>query len=232
MFYEPKTLIIVYKDEMLANQMKKLIETKDDSAEEAVGTTDGSINVVAWTEKVWLANKKAGNINSKVLFLGKIKGVDKLIPVIDVKFDKHGIKYGWAGNQAVVYALPGEIKSIENYYEFYQELETLPVPKAVKELVKPNITPEQLEETTTDVPAEEAPVQAEENGEKKSFLDKAKGFAKKAGSTIGEAFVDISGKVAVFSEENFKNKKLMEQQMLFFGAISLYNDELESFMNS
>ena len=31
MFYEPKTLIIVYKDEMLANQMKKLIETKDDA---------------------------------------------------------------------------------------------------------------------------------------------------------------------------------------------------------
>ena len=29
MFYEPKTLIVVYKDEMLANQVKKLIETKE-----------------------------------------------------------------------------------------------------------------------------------------------------------------------------------------------------------
>ena len=30
MFFEPKTLIVVYKDEILANQIKKLIETKDD----------------------------------------------------------------------------------------------------------------------------------------------------------------------------------------------------------
>lgn len=232
MFYEPQTLIIVYKDEMLANQMKKLIETKDDSAEKTVGTTDGSINVVAWTEKVWLANKKAGNINERVLFLGNIKGVDNLIPVIDKKFDEHGIIYGWAGNQSVVHACPEKIKSIENYFKFYQELEKLPVPEKIKELVKPNITPEKLEETTSEAPAEEIPVPAEESDEKKRFLDKTKDFAKKAGSAIGEAFVDISGKVAVFSEENFKNKKLMERQMLFFGAISLYNNDLESFMNS
>lgn len=31
MYYmEPKTLIVVYKDELLVNQLKKLIETKDD----------------------------------------------------------------------------------------------------------------------------------------------------------------------------------------------------------
>ena len=75
MFYEPKTLIIVYKDEMLANQMKKLIETKDDTDGSITGTRDNSINVVTWTEKVWLANKKAGNITSKVLFLGNIKAL-------------------------------------------------------------------------------------------------------------------------------------------------------------
>ena len=46
MFYEPKTLIIVYKDEMLANQMKKLIETKDDTDGSITGTMDNSINVV------------------------------------------------------------------------------------------------------------------------------------------------------------------------------------------
>lgn len=58
MFYEPQTLIIVYKDEMLVNQMKKMIETKDDTDDSVTGTRDNSINVVAWTEKVWLANKK------------------------------------------------------------------------------------------------------------------------------------------------------------------------------
>ena len=113
MFYEPKTLIIVYKDEMLANQMKKLIETKDDTDGSITGTRDNSINVVTWTEKVWLANKKAGNITSKVLFLGNIKGVDALIPVLDIKFERHGVRYGWAGNQAVIYVKHSEIKSIE-----------------------------------------------------------------------------------------------------------------------
>lgn len=40
MFYEPQTLIIVYKDEMLANQMKKMIETKDDTEDSVTGTRD------------------------------------------------------------------------------------------------------------------------------------------------------------------------------------------------
>ena len=78
----PKTLIVVYKDEMLMNQLKKLAETNDDSESgDIVSTTDDSINIVSWTEKVWLGNKKAGNIKDKVLFLGEIKGTDKLIPV-------------------------------------------------------------------------------------------------------------------------------------------------------
>lgn len=82
MFGMPKTLIVVYKDEMLMNQLKKLVETNDDSESgDIVGTTDDSINIVSWTEKVWLWNKKAGNIKDKVLFLGEIKGTDKLIPV-------------------------------------------------------------------------------------------------------------------------------------------------------
>ena len=82
MFGMPKTLIVVYKDEMLMNQLKKLVETNDDSESgDIVGTTDDSINIVSWTEKVWLGNKKAGNIKDKVFFLGEIKGTDKLIPV-------------------------------------------------------------------------------------------------------------------------------------------------------
>lgn len=82
MFGMPKTLIVVYKDEMLMNQLKKLVETNDDSESgDIVGTTYDSINIVSWTEKVWLGNKKAGNIKDKVLFLGEIKGTDKLIPV-------------------------------------------------------------------------------------------------------------------------------------------------------
>ena len=53
MFLETKTLIVVYKDELMLNQLKKLIETKDDSETDGVvGVTDESVRIVAWTEKV------------------------------------------------------------------------------------------------------------------------------------------------------------------------------------
>lgn len=105
MFDTKKTLIIVYKDELLMNQLKKLIETHDDNEEGVVGTKDDSINVISWSEKVWLGYKKAGNITGKILFLDKIKGTDKLIPVFDIKLDESGVKYGWAGNQSVLYVV-------------------------------------------------------------------------------------------------------------------------------
>lgn len=55
MMFGAETLIVVYKDEMLANQLKKLVETKDDiEGGKIVGTKDMSINIVSWTEKVWL----------------------------------------------------------------------------------------------------------------------------------------------------------------------------------
>ena len=224
MFFEPKTLIVVYKDEMLANQIKKLIETKDDSDDAITGTRDNSINVVTWTEKVWLANKKAGNITSKVLFVGDIKGVDALIPVIDVKFEKHGVRFGWAGNQAVIYVKPSEIKSIESYAEFHSALAALPAPQSVKDSIKPRLVP--LKETA-DEPAEQEP-----ESEAKGILARGKGFFKKAGEAIGDTFADLSAKAMIFSEENFKNKKAMERQMLFYGVICLYNEGLETFMNA
>ena len=225
MFYEPKTLIVVYKDEILANQIKKLIETKDDKEGAVTGTRDNSINVVTWTEKVWLANKKAGNITSKVLFLGDIKGVDSLIPVLDLKFEKHGVRYGWAGNQAVVYARPNEIKTIENYYAFHKELKVLPIPQSVKDAVKPNNYPANA--------ASAAPIEVSvESEENKGFIAKGQAFFKKLDDSVVEFVGNTFEKVSVFSEETFRNKKAMERQMLFFGIINLYNDNLEMFMNA
>ena len=223
MYYEPKTLIVVYKDEMLANQMKKLIETKDDTDGGLTGTRDSSINVVTWTEKIWLANKKAGNITSKVLFLGGIKGVDSLIPVVDVKFEKHGVRYGWAGNQAVIYADPGEIKTIDSYYAFYNELKSMPVPQAIKDASKPKTAP------TKEQPQEEV---KQESEEKKGFFAKGKDLLKKVEDTIVDGMVDMAEKASIFTEENFRNKKAVERQMLFYGVINMYNEGLEIFMNA
>lgn len=224
MFYEPQTLIVVYKDEILANQMKKLIETKDDTDNAVTGTRDNSINVVTWTEKVWLGNKKAGNITSKVLFLGNIKGVQSLIPVVDVIFEKHGVRYGWAGNQAVIYVDPNEITSIESYYAFHSELKTLPIPQSVKDAVKPKNYPSTTTETIV------ADSQAED--ERKGIIAKGKALAQKMEDAAVEFVGSTIEKASIFSEEHFRNKKAMEQQMLFYGIINLYNSDLETFMNS
>lgn len=105
-----KTLIVVYEDELYVNMLKKLIETNDDESDEnVVGVRDHSVEIVAWNEKVWLDNKKKGTIKGKFLFLGNIKGVEKLLQVINVKFNEYGITFGWSGNQAILLANPKEI---------------------------------------------------------------------------------------------------------------------------
>ncbi len=99
-----QTLIVVYKekDEVAVNLLRKLLEKKDDVEGEVVGVEDRSVELVTWTEKVWLDNKAKGTTKSKILFLGDVKGADKLVPVIDEKYNKYGIRYGWAGSQALI----------------------------------------------------------------------------------------------------------------------------------
>jgi hypothetical protein len=237
MFETKKTLIVVYKDELLMNQLKKMVETHDDDEQGVVGTRDDSINIVSWAEKVWLGNKKAGNIQGKILFLGEIKGTDKLIPVIDVKFDECGVKFGWAGNQAVVYAEPKALTNRADYDAFLEKLSSLPVPSFLK-TTKENIVAvgtEQgnvgnndmsVQDTHEDVTDE--PADSNETKQKNVDILKA---AKKAISTGADAIGEIRTQVASKSEEIFRNKSLMKRQMLFYGVVSLYNDWLEKFMN-
>lgn len=145
--YEEKNIIIVYKDELLLNQLKKLIQTNDDN-EEYVGTVDNSIKIISWDEKTWIHNKKAGNINDKVLFLGSIKGTEKLIPVVDVMFDKYGVKYGWAGNQFVLWVDSSELET--QYNDFLNELSNMPIPDKYKDVIsKPIILGDSSESTNS-----------------------------------------------------------------------------------
>ena len=203
MFYtEPTTLIVVYKDELLVNQIKKLVETKDDTdAETAVGTKDGSVNIVSWSEKVWLDQKKAGNINNKVLFFGDIKGTDKLTPIVDIKFDEFGIKYGWAGTQAVLFVDPKAISKKEDYDAFLEKLTAMPVPEKLKAKV------------------EDTHVLAKVG----AGIGIAALFGIIAAGVVGAAMV---------AKDVFTNKKAVKQQMLFYGIMNLYANHLEEFMNS
>ena len=208
MFNTKQTLIVVYKDELLMNQLRKLIETQDDKDGEVIGTRDDSINVVSWNEKVWLGNKKAGNIQGKILFLGDIKGTDKLIPVLDVKFDECGVKYGWAGNQAVLYIEPKALMERKNYDEFVKKLSEMPVPEFLKseENIESGLENDLNAETIED-DIEEIAVDAEKTKKHKTPQ------LFKAMHKIVEVGADAVGKVgyqvATKSEEMFSNKSIM-----------------------
>ena len=226
MFGMTETLIVVYKDEMLVNQLKKMVETKDDKDNEQVGTRDGSINIVAWSEKVWLANKKAGNIKDKVLFLGEVKGTDKLIPVIDVKFDEHGVRFGWAGNQAVLYTDIKAISKREDYLEFIEKLSLLPVPDMIKE--PKNVR--HVEAKMDDTSLQNEIVVTEQDDKKKVQI-----FFEKAKEAL-DTGVDVVGKVGsqalLKAEDIFRDKNAVKQQMLFYGIVNLYVKGLDSFMKN
>ena len=217
---ERKLLIVVYKDEMLLNQFKKMIETNDDQKitgegkePKVIGTVDDSINIISWTEEVWLSNKKSGNIKGKVLFLGNIQGTNMLIPVLDVKYNKFGISYGWAGDQAVIHADVNALNQKEEYQKFLAELEEMPVPKVLKTL-PPENTPQEI--------ASPENTQTPKNIFESVFS--AIAFGANAVSKASSDLIQWVGDV-------FRDKALIERQMLFYGVIKMYEDHLQAFMD-
>lgn len=117
------SLIVVYKlkDEMSVNFFKKLIFKNDDLENEIIGVEDGTLKIVAWEEKVWLSNKVAGQISNKVILLDDVKGSKALLDVSDLKYNAHGIKYGWAGHQAIISIEENELKDECKYNEFLKD---------------------------------------------------------------------------------------------------------------
>ncbi len=224
-----KTLIVVYKDELVMNQLKKLVDTHDDDGDIVIGTRDDSINIVSWKEDVWQDNKKAGNIQGKILFLDDVKGTNDLIPVLDVKFDECGVKYGWAGNQAVLFADPAVLNDRKDYDAFVEKLSDMPIPDFLK-AAKPN--PDQIEETSSnsviEAPGNVVVVNETPKEEKKQDFF---GFAKNVFSSVANAVGTVGNQVAVTTEQIFRDKTLMKRQMLFYGLMHLYNYHLEEFMN-
>lgn len=225
MFGMSKTLIVVYKDEMVVNQLKKMVETHDDKEEGIIGTRDDSVNVVAWTEKVWLNNKKAGNITDKVLFLGDISGTDKLIPVLDIKFNQFGVQYGWVGNQAVLFVDSKEMHDKDIYLDFIEQLSKLSVPDMIKEPINTRYANGEQESTPNETEDDE-----NKNSRKKinKFLGNAKNTLDKGVKALDKVRVNVASK----TEDLLRDKKKVTRQQLFYGVVNLYNNDLDNFMNA
>ena len=203
MFGEMQKLVVVYKNELVVNQLKKMVETNDDEEGKIIGTEDGTIKIVSWDEKMWISQRKKGEIANKVLFIDKVKGTENLKPIIDVKFSKWGIEYGWAGNQALLTADISKLSVKEDYSEFLNEFRDL-----CNVAQMPTDTKTWGKVIGTSVAA----------GMAGAFL----GPIGMAGSVIGSGI--LSG---VFGHDDE-----LKKQMLIYGVTQLYYNDLDNFMKS
>ena len=228
---QPTTLIVVYKDEMFANQLKKLVETNDDTDEGVIGVKDGSVDIVAWNEKTWTAQKKAGNITTKVLFLGDVKGTEKLIPIIDEKFSKYGVHFGWAGKQAIIYTDDALFKDKNSYSTFAGEFNSMAIPESFKYVPKAETT---NEEPVDLVEKEEKPEEtSEDNSASKGLkaLLKAKQVIAVKLDEAGDNIKKFGNEVAEKAED-LKERSFIKKQQMLYGVINFYYDGMNSFINS
>lgn len=234
MFYsEPKTLIVIYKNEMLVNQLKKLVETNDDTNEETiVGVRDGSVRIVSWTEEVWKAQKKAGNISNKVLFLGDFKDTKTLLPIMETRFDKYGIKYGWAGNQALIVSDPNVFSNKELYKEFLDELTSYPLPDVIYPVQTDEKSSSLESQAQTDEALPEASV--EQKAKKKFNLTAAIGktinfagkTAKAVSSSVSHTFSEINSAINDLPADRF----VITTQQYYYAIMKFYENHMEEFL--
>lgn len=222
MFGNEETLIVVYKDEMVLNQFKKLAESRNRDQEYLANHPE--LNIIAWNEKTWLNNKKAGNIRGKILYLGQLKGTKELIPVIDIKFQKYGVCFGWAGNQAVLYGNRKNFKTKEEYLEFVSALNECSVPESIKEPINARFGEENDSEMQTDEEVVE-PIETENKkglfSRLKNGIGKGVALAKEKSSDLKDGWDNLT-----------RSKKAVVRQMLFFGVDNIFKDGLDEFVKS
>ncbi len=224
-FKDKKKLMLVYdpKDELALNYFKKLIETDDDiENHKIIGSEDDTVSVIGWTEKVYLDNKKKGNITNKIIFLDDaVKGVDKVAPIMDVKFNKYGITYGFAGNQAVISIDESQIKNESTYAEMEEYFTNYYKLKLFEGKDIDSIKNEELD-------LDELFVEAW--GAKPKYLNYGDAKKRKIIAIIVTASYPIIG--IPFIVGAVKQNRKLRDAMFIFAINMFYLEELDAFMKS
>lgn len=126
------SLVIVAKDEMLAQAMAQLIDRNDDTEDGVVGTKDGSVYVIIADEKFYqkvLAGRVAGQ---KKIFIGSLKSSENCRRSSVKRFEKHGVSYGWGGTDAYIACDTKKLDKKADYEAFLKEIETIDFDKLDK----------------------------------------------------------------------------------------------------
>lgn len=124
-----KTLAIVTKDDLLFALAKKLTGARN---KESAELGEEALRLVRWEEGRFEHRYKTDTIEEKVLLIGNSKSAGNAVKVMDVRFEKYGVKYGWIGNCAFIHADLRKIRAKGVYEEFLEELSSLSVPEEIK----------------------------------------------------------------------------------------------------
>ena len=137
-------IIVVYNEKkpgkIAADQLKKLVCIKRESDDTHI--TDELVEVVSMEEKVYNDSSKADPLNDRVLFVDGSKAIKDLIPIAEIKFNKHGVIYSLAGPQALLTVNPKKLNDERRYKQFVDDLNDLTfqsisnVPRGMNEFKK------------------------------------------------------------------------------------------------
>ena len=116
------TLVIVAKDEFLAQGMAELVERQDDTEEGIVGTKDGSVYVISADEKFYLDYLADRITDQRILFIGDLKSSKELRKTAEKRFDAHGVSYGWTDRDAFICSDIKKLDKKEAYEAFLNEI--------------------------------------------------------------------------------------------------------------
>lgn len=79
-------------------------------------------DVAEFTEKMFIDNAKSLSSRNKIIFLGKTKSAkERWLDNYNYAFNEKGMRYGWFGNHAFVYAKPLKWNERESFINLYKE---------------------------------------------------------------------------------------------------------------
>lgn len=77
-------------------------------------------DVAEYTEKMFVDNAKTLSSKNKVIFLGKTKSSkERWLDINRYIYYKNGMRYGWSGNHAFIYAKPLKVSEVEAFKNEY-----------------------------------------------------------------------------------------------------------------
>ena len=124
-----RVLALVTKDDLLFALAKKLTDARN---KEYAGEAEDALRLVRWEEGKFEHRYRTDTIGEKVLLVGGTKSAGNAVKVMDVRFEKYGVKYGWIGSCAFLHADLRKIRAKGVYEAFLEELSDLSVPEEIK----------------------------------------------------------------------------------------------------